>query len=163
MNNKLIFTMAKYYEKQPERIQHYIKVFTYAKMIGEEENLPAETQHILETAAIVHDIGIKASEAVYGDISGKHQEELGPAIAEEMLTELGYGKKVIERVSYLVAHHHTYSEIDGIDYQILVEADFLVNIHENYNPYSSAEEAYRRVFKTETGRNLYKIMYGIEE
>ena len=102
MNNKLIFEMAKYYGEQPERIQHYIKVFTYAKMIGEEENLPAQKQHILETAAIVHDIGIKASEAKYGDLIGKHQEELGPAIAEEMLTKLGYNSEVIERVCYLV-------------------------------------------------------------
>ena len=163
MNNKLIFEMAEYYKEQPERIQHYIKVFTYAKMIGEEENLPAKKQHILETAAIVHDIGIKASEAIYGDLLGKHQEELGPSIAEEMLSKLGYDKDVIERVSYLVAHHHTYSEIDDVDYQILVEADFLVNIHENYNPYSSAVEAYNRVFKTETGKKLYRIMYGIKE
>ncbi|MBQ8861576.1 MAG: HD domain-containing protein [Clostridia bacterium] len=163
MNNKLIFEMAKYYEEQPERIQHYIKVFTYAKMIGEEENLPAQKQHILETAAIVHDIGIKASEAKYGDLIGKHQEELGPAIAEEMLTKLGYNSEVIERVCYLVGHHHTYDKIDDIDYQILVEADFLVNIHENYNPYKSAVEAYNRIFKTGTGKKLYKIMYGIKE
>ena len=163
MNNKLIFEMAKYYEEQPERLQHYIKVFTYAKMIGEEENLPAQKQHILETAAIVHDIGIKASEAKYGDLIGKHQEELGPAIAEEMLTKLGYNSEVIERVCYLVGHHHTYDKIDDIDYQILVEADFLVNIHENYNPYKSAVEAYNRIFKTGTGKKLYKIMYGIKE
>ncbi len=117
----------------------------------------------METAAIVHDIGIKESEAKYGDILGKHQEELGPAIAEEMLAKLGYDKKVIERVSYLVAHHHTYNNIDDIDYQILVEADFLVNIHENYNPYKSAAEAYNRIFKTNTGKKLYKIMYGIKE
>ena len=163
MNNKLILEMAKYYENQPERIQHYIKVFSYAKMIGEVEKIPAEKQQILETAAIVHDIGIKASEAKYGDLSGKHQEELGPAIAEEMLQRLNYDKKIIERVSYLVAHHHSYNNIDDVDHQILVEADFLVNVHENYNPYSSAAEAYKRIFKTDTGKKLFKIMYGIEE
>ncbi len=163
MNNDLIMEMAKYYEGQAERIQHYIKVFTYAKIIGEQEGLPTEKQHILETAAIVHDIGIKASEAKYGDLSGKHQEELGPDIAKEMLAKLGYDDKVIDRVCFLVAHHHTYNTIDDIDYQILVEADFLVNIHENYNPYSSALEAYKRIFKTESGKNLYKIMYDIKE
>ena len=163
MNNKLILEMAKYYEAQPERIQHYIKVFTYAKMIGEEEELPAQKQHILETAAIVHDIGIKASEEKCGDILGKHQEELGASIAEEMLTKLGYDNSVINRVSYLVAHHHTYDNIDDLDYQILVEADFLVNIHENYNPYPSAVEAYKRIFKTDAGKRFYKIMYGISE
>ncbi len=161
MNNKLIMEMAKYYAGQPERIQHYVKVFTYAKMIGEMENLTAEKQHILETAAIVHDIGIKASEEKYGDLIGKHQEELGPAIAEEMLSKLGYDEYVIKRVSFLVGHHHTYNMIDDVDYQILVEADFLVNIHENYNPYSSALEAYKRIFKTRSGKELYQIMYEI--
>mgnify|MGYP000340972515 FL=1 len=33
-----------------------------------------------------------------------------------------------ERVAYLIGHHHTYDKIEGMDYQILVEADFLVNI-----------------------------------
>ena len=163
MNNALIMEMAKYYEGQAERIQHYIKVFTYAKMLGEREGLTKEKQHILETAAIVHDIGIKASEIKYGDLIGKHQEELGPDIAREMLTRLGYDEKVTDRVCFLVAHHHTYDGIDDLDYQILVEADFLVNIHENYNPYSSALEAYRRVFKTASGKALYKLMYGIRE
>ena len=76
---------------------------------------------------------------------------------------MGYNSEVIERVCYLVGHHHTYDKIDDIDYQILVEADFLVNIHENYNPYKSAVEAYNRIFKTGTGKKLYKIMYGIKE
>jgi len=31
----------------------------------------------------------------------------------------------------LIGNHHTYDKIDGIDFQILVEADFLVNIYED--------------------------------
>ena len=37
----------------------------------------------------------------------------------------------MDRVCYLVGHHHTYLDMDGMDYQILVEADFLVNLFEN--------------------------------
>ena len=60
----------------------------------------------------------------------KNSKELQTMLAGfERLSKLGYDKKIIERVSYLVAHHHTYNEIDDVDYQILVEADFLVNIH----------------------------------
>ncbi len=36
----------------------------------------------------------------------------------------------IERVSYLVGHHHTLNVIAGMDYQILAEADFIVNAGE---------------------------------
>ncbi len=35
-------------------------------------------------------------------------------------------KMYLDRVQYLIAHHHTYDNIDGIDYQILVELIFLL-------------------------------------
>jgi hypothetical protein len=57
-------------------------------------------------------------------------------------------------VSYLVGHHHTYSGIDGADYQILVEADFLVNLYEDSLPREAIMSVYNRIFKTETGRKL---------
>ena len=60
----------------------------------------------------------------YNSSNGKYQEELGPAEAIKLLNRLNYDEALIERVAYLVGHHHTYSEIDGLDYQILVEAEF---------------------------------------
>lgn len=56
---------------------------------------------------------------------------LGPDEAEKLLNKLGVDEKIIERVCFLVGHHHTYNMIDGLDYQILVEADFLVNAYED--------------------------------
>lgn len=85
--------------------------------------------HILEAAAYVHDIGIKVAEEKYGRCTGKLQEQEGPAVAREMLEKLGFEEKVPERVCYLVGHHHTYTDMDEMDYQILVEADFLVNLY----------------------------------
>ena len=86
---------------------------------------------MLESAAVVHDIGIKVCEEKYGSCEGKLQEKEGPGIAGALLSELGYEKQVIERVCYLVGHHHTYTEIVGLDYQIPVETDFLVNLFED--------------------------------
>lgn len=37
-------------------IDHLIRVWTFAKTIGELEHIDAETQYILEVAAITHDI-----------------------------------------------------------------------------------------------------------
>ena len=99
------------YAGDKKRINHFIKVHGYAKAIGTAEELDERTMLILETAAYVHDIGIKISEEKYNSSAGKYQEIEGPPIAEEMLTKLGYDKDVIERVSYLVGHHHTYSNI----------------------------------------------------
>lgn len=158
-DNKLILEMTHYYAGQPHRIQHFMKVYGYAKLIGEREEMDARTQDILNVASIVHDIGIKKSEEIYGDSIGSHQEELGPAIAEEMLRGLGYDEELIKRVSYLVGHHHTYDPIDGIDYQILVEADFLVNLFENETSRKPAETALERIFRTETGKEICRTMF----
>ena len=109
---------------------------------------------ILEAAALTHDIGIHLCEEKYGSSNGKLQEKEGPAIAEKLLKELQFEEKVIERVKYLIAHHHTYDAIDGIDYQILVEADFLVNILEDGLAKEAALQAYQNIFKTESGKNI---------
>lgn len=161
-NNELIMKMTEYYSGEPHRIQHFMKVFAYAKMMGELEGLGGKEQEILETAAIVHDIGIRVSEEKYGDCSGKHQEELGPDVAREMLGSLGYAGDVIDRVCYLVGHHHTYTDIDGMDYQILVEADFLVNMFENENNNGPARVTLEKIFKTESGSALCRAMFATD-
>lgn len=161
MDNALLMKMTEYYAGEPWRIQHFMKVYAYARMIGEMEQLDERTQYILKTAAIVHDIGIKVSEEKYGDSVGKHQEEEGPAVAEEMLKKLGYDSGLIKRVSYLVGHHHTYAGIDGMDYQILVEADFLVNLFENESGINekAVRNALDRIFVTESGRTILEAMF----
>ena len=63
----------------------------------------------------------------------------------------------------MVAHHHTYSNIDGIDYQILVEADFLVNLYENQNGKETIQNTYNKIFKTESGRKLCSQMFIIKD
>ena len=75
----------------------------------------------------------------YGSAGGKLQEAEGPAIAKGMLERLGFAPAIVERVCYLVGHHHTYTDIDGIDYQILVEADFLVNLYEDGSSRATCE------------------------
>ena len=139
-DRKLIEKMMEYYAGDPKRVQHFLKVYEFAKLIGESEELEPEKLHILRTAAIVHDIGIKISEKKYGSSGGKYQEKEGPAVAEPMLCALGYDEAVIDRVLFLIAHHHTYTGIEGEDYQILVEADFLVNLFEDGSSRETAEK-----------------------
>lgn len=161
-NNKLLEAMFVHDGGDPKRIQHFIKVYQFAKMIGEEEGLDDRQQHILETAAIVHDIGIRPAEEKYGSCSGKLQEQEGPACAEAILTGLEYDTDVIKRVSYLVGHHHTYTGVDGKDYQILLEADFLVNLYEDGSGRETICHTCETVFQTETGKRLCRTMFGVE-
>ena len=65
----------------------------------------------------------------------------------------------LDRVAYLVGHHHTYTNIDGMDYQILVEADFLVNLYEDSVPKAAAQNALDKIFKTQTGKTICKEMF----
>lgn len=153
--------MVEYYQGDAKRIQHFIKVHSFAKYIAEGENVDNHTLFIIEAAALTHDIGIKISEEKYGDSSGKHQELEGPAPAQKMLSSLDFDIDDIKRISYLISHHHTYDNIDGIDLQILIEADFLVNLYEDNSSISAINTAYRKIFKTDTGKYLCKVMYNL--
>ena len=159
MLEKLFLEMIAYYSGDPKRIQHFTKVHSYAKLIGEREQLSPEELYILEAAAYTHDIGIKPAEEKYGSSEGKLQEQEGPAVAENMLERLGYEGDIIKRVCYLVGHHHTYQGIDGLDYQILVEADFLVNLYENGSSKDAMLAAMDGVFVTESGKDILRNMF----
>ena len=161
MLNQLHCAMIRLYSGDPMRIQHFCKVHSYAKLIGELEQIDADRLFILETAALTHDIGIDFCEEKYGSSNGKLQEKEGPEIAKKLLAELHFDEKVSERVQYLIAHHHTYDAIDGIDYQILVEADFLVNILEDKLSDDAAKNAYRNIFKTKSGKRICREMFAL--
>ncbi|MDY3274977.1 MAG: HD domain-containing protein [Agathobacter sp.] len=155
--------MIEYYEGDPKRIQHFIKVHSFAAMIGQKENLDETTQFILEATAYTHDIGIKPAEEKYGRCDGRLQEQEGPIVAQKMLSEVGIENYMIERICYLIGNHHTYDHVEGMDYQILIEADFLVNMLEDDMSERSIRKAYERIFKTESGKKLCRVMFGLEE
>ena len=159
MYNDLILSMMEFDRGMPHLIQHFLKVHAFARLIGSKEGLDDKTLHILETASIVHDIGIVPSLRVYGDDAGRHQEELGPEEAEKLLAALGYDADVIARVSLLVSRHHTYTDILGMDHQILIEADFLVNLFENQASQEAIAHADQTIFATITGRALLHTMF----
>lgn len=151
--------MIEYYRGDSHQIQHFAKVHTYSRLIGTLEGLDEETMITLEMAALVHDVGIKAGMEKYGRGNGKVQEELGPAIAEELLSGLGVDPDRVARISYLVGHHHTYTNVEGMDYRILLEADFLVNLHEEKEPMEGIRKAYEEIFRTEAGKKIVKTMF----
>lgn len=159
--NQLTKEMIAFYAGDPNHIQHFIKVHSFAKFIGESERLDKDTLFTLEAAALVHDIGIKAAIEKIGHQTGKLQEELGPAPAREMLSKLGFETDVIDRVCYLIAHHHTYTNVDGIDYQILLEADFLVNLFEGNESKDAVVTALDHIFKTKCGIDICKTMFDV--
>ena len=71
---KVIEAAIAYFENDIRRISHLLKVYGFAKAIGEKEQLDLFTMECLETAAVLHDIGIKISEEKYQSSAGKYQE-----------------------------------------------------------------------------------------
>ena len=43
----------------PERVHHFLKVYAFAKVIGESEGLDEREQEIVQIAALMHDVGIR--------------------------------------------------------------------------------------------------------
>ena len=160
----LSLAMISYNNADPMRIQHTTKVHAYARLIGHGEGLDEGAQFILESAALVHDIGIRASEKKYGHQNGKLQEQEGPAVARDLLERLGgYTEVQIERICWLIAHHQTYHVCEDMDYQILIEADFLVNLYEDNESPKAIEAIRRNIFKTKSGLKIFDDMYANKE
>lgn len=155
----LMLRMIDFDAHDPLRIQHFVKVASFARTIGAAEGLDPSALLTLEAAAIVHDIGIHPALEKYGRSSGKLQEELGPEPARRMLLDAGFAAERAERVAFLVGHHHTYDAIDGPDYQALVEADFLVNLFEDGSGPDAVASVRERIFRTATGTRLLDAMF----
>lgn len=161
--NNLISEMIEYEKGNPRRVQHFLKVHAFAKIIAEQEGLDERTQDTLEIAAVLHDIGIKPSVKKYGSSAGNYQEIEGPPMARLFLKKYNVSDEIMERVSFLIANHHTYGSIQAVDYQVLIEADFLVNIYEDSMKPSQIESIRDRLFKTRTGIHLLETMFLSQE
>lgn len=159
---ELTARMAALNAGSPALTHHFVKVHGFAMAIAEAEGLDPWTLEVLSMAALVHDIAIKPCMDAHGRCPGPVQETEGPPLAREMLASLGIPAAQVDRVCYLVGHHHTYTDVDGIDYRILLEADFLVNLHEGGHGEDAQRAAYRNIFRTEAGKRLFLTMYAHE-
>lgn len=160
---QLLRAMINYDSGDVPRIQHFVKVHDFAATIGVSENLNEETQLILEAAAILHDIGIHPAEAKYGNCNGKAQEELGPNEAHKLLAKVGgFTDAQIERICWLIGHHHTYNNVKMADHRILLEADFLVNSFEDNLPIKSIIAFRDNVFRSAYAIDMLNKMWKIE-
>ena len=130
---------VEYNENDALRIHHLIRVHTFARIIGKSDGFDESNQKIAELAALLHDIGIHNAEKKYDSTDGKYQE--------------------IDRVCYIVEHHHTLSAIDGQDFQAVVEADLLVNMYDDHLDKETIRKIRDRIFKTRKGTQLVNEMY----
>ena len=117
MIHEVLNEMTGYFGTDIRRINHALKVYGFASAICRSENLDAPTIQVVEIAAILHDIGIPESEKKYGSCIGKYQEIEGPPVARAILEKLRVAHATIDRICFLIGHHHTYTKIDNTDFQ----------------------------------------------
>ena len=155
--------MIDFYQGSQHDINHFLKVWSYARNIGLMEGLDDHTQEVLELTAVVHDISCPLCREKYGNANGKKQELESPPLVSEFFKDLPVAEEDVKRISWLVAHHHTYTGVDGIDYQILLEADYLVNADEGQASKEAIRNAEKQFFVTKTGKELLHSIYLTED
>ena len=159
MYEKIVKEMINYFNNDVRRINHAIKVYCFCSTISSLEQLNDREQSIINLSGILHDIGIKEAERKYNSSAGSYQEKEGPAIAKQIMEKYNIDNDIVERVCYIIGHHHSYNKIDGKDFQILVEADFLVNIYEDELDKVSVASIRSKYFRTQSGIKILEQMY----
>ena len=157
--SQIMEKMIAFSEGNIHDIDHFVRVWNYAKTIAELEGIDPETQYILEVAAITHDIACPLCRKKYGNTNGKYQEEEGFLLVKDFLSDSGMTHTQINRVAFLVGHHHTFLGIDGIDLQILIEADYIANATENGYSKENIKNFIKRIMKTESGKRLVQSVF----
>ena len=155
----VIESAVSYDRGDPKRINHFMKVYAFAGLIGRKEGMSDRELDILEAAAVLHDIGIHNAEMLHGSSDGKYQELEGPGVAADILSALGADDEFIGKVCNMVGRHHTYTGIDSLSLQILIEADFLVNIFEDGMSDTAIASVKEKIFRTAEGTRLLEEMY----
>jgi HD superfamily phosphodiesterase len=158
MEDKALYEMACYFGGDTKRICHAFKVYGAACAIASGAQFNQSDRLTLGLAAVLHDIGIRESERKYNSSAAKYQQSEGPPVAREILERLDCDSATIDRVCYLIAHHHTYGAIDGEDFQILIEADFIVNIQEGEFDAKEAAVIREKYFKTDEGKRIVNLL-----
>ena len=161
--SEIMTRMIAYSKGNLHDVDHLLRVWGYAHTIANQENIDEKTKFIIEVAAIVHDIACPLCRIKYGNTNGKYQEKEGIVLTREFLSSCALEEDMIERIAYLVGHNHTLTNIDVMDYQILIEADFIANATENKYSDEKVLHFINRVMKTESGKRLTKAVFNLGE
>jgi hypothetical protein len=153
VRDKLIARMKDVFGRDEKRINHALRVLDYAERIGAAEG---GDPLVIRAAAILHDIGIHEAQRKYNSAAGKYQELEGPPIAEPILKESDVDPARIEHICRIIASHHSAGDIDTLEFRVLWDADWLVNLQEEYAGLGEPQrrEMIDKVFRTDKGRQL---------
>ncbi|MCX7667481.1 MAG: HD domain-containing protein [Atribacterota bacterium] len=151
--------LKKVFAEDPKMIPHTEEVFRFARIIAQDLGIAGKEQKVIELSALLHDVGIVEAFRKYGSREGKYQHIEGPPLARFIMEQEGEPEDVIERVTFIVGHHHDFSCVDGLDFQILIEADMLVNLADEKWDKEKLVQFIKEFFHTSKGWELGKEKY----
>lgn len=153
--------LKQHFGTDQRRINHALKVLTFAQQIMEGEHVDERQQKVITITALLHDTGIKPAEEKYQSSAGNYQELEGPPIVRSIMAKHDEEESLIDRVAYIVGGHHTAAKNDGLDFQIIWEADLLVNIEEDGLTGNAEKLKYiiEKNFKTPTGLKIAQEIF----
>lgn len=158
---KYIEELKRHFGTDQRRIDHALKVLAFAESIMKGEGVDEDMRKVVTITALLHDVGIKSAERKYNSSAGVYQEIEGPPIVAEIMSYQGESAEVIQRVSYIVGGHHTPSKNNGLDFQIIWEADLLVNIAEEGldSNIDKLRDIVAKNYRTVTGTQIVNARY----
>ncbi len=157
---KIVLTeaMEAYFTGDVRRINHAHRVTEYAEELLKREG---GDYLIVIGASLLHDIGIHQAQKKYGSTNGKYQEKEGPLIARRILTRVGFERNQIEEICEIIAHHHSPGRINTQNFKILYDADWLVNLKDEYDiqDRNRLSNIIEKVFLTPSGKARAREVY----
>lgn len=143
--NRVALRMKQYHRGDMLKVQHFVRVYTLAKTIGELEHLSDEEQLDLELAAIVHNV----------------EEDDRVPVVRDMLRECGISETAAMHVCHMVENETNYEHISTLDHQILIEAMMIVEFKEQNTPQKEIIRRAEDLFITHSGKLFLKKAFQI--
>ena len=143
--NRVALKMKTYHHGDAGKIQHFVRVYTLAKTIGELERLSDEEQEYLELAAVVHN--------VEGD-------DPVPTV-RDILKSCGVEDDVNMHVCHIVENMDNYDHVGSLDHQIFIEARSIVEFKENETSADEIVSFAEKRFITNYGRMFLKRAFDV--
>jgi putative nucleotidyltransferase with HDIG domain len=148
--DQLVAAVKAEFDADQKRITHALRVLNQAEELLRQEG---GDPRVVVAAALLHDIGIQEAERKHGSSAARFQELEGPPIARRILKGLGVDPETIEHVCRIVGSHHSRGLVDTIEFRVVWDADWIVNISEE-------PEAYDRGRIDSLAANLFRTAAG---
>jgi len=141
------------------QIGHTEAVHNFAQLLATLEKCDEHKQCMIEMSALLHDIGCPNAKLKYGNTNAPNQEKEGKPKAEEILATYPMPDTDKQLLAEVVGLHHHHNNLKEMGFEILAEADLIVNLLEGYYKLEQAQYLFEHLVTTRSGKDLFRNMF----